>query len=229
MRFPAAILGAMLLHASCSAQPASQGQTGSGNRKPAPVMWVAGRELARARRARARGAARRAPRLVRARSGRHRRGPRLREWILRSPHGAAGITGGSGLLRRHPAADARADARARARERVPPNRPAARGGRRPRPAGRKRRLRPSGRRLPRNPGAGGGPRRSAPVALDDGPYRLVEYRLEGASARHIRRDHRMSVDQVLAEWIPAGFELVERIESMPSQHVFIFRAADPTP
>lgn len=54
---------------------------------------------------------------------------------------------------------------------------------------------------------------------------LVEYRLEGRSAAHIRREHRMSVDQVLAEWLPAGYELVERFDSMPSQHVFVFRPA----
>ena len=59
----------------------------------------------------------------------------------------------------------------------------------------------------------------------DGRVGLVEYRLEGRSAEHIRREHRMSTEQVLAEWLPLGFELVERIDSMPSQHVFIFRAA----
>jgi hypothetical protein len=38
----------------------------------------------------------------------------------------------------------------------------------------------------------------------------------------------MSVEQVLAEWKPAGFELVELWEEMPTQHVFIFkRSADP--
>lgn len=33
----------------------------------------------------------------------------------------------------------------------------------------------------------------------------------------------MSVEQVLGECVPAGFELVERIESLPTQHVFVFR------
>ncbi len=56
-----------------------------------------------------------------------------------------------------------------------------------------------------------------------GRVALVEYRLEGNTALHIHRDHRMSVEQVLAEWVPAGFELVERIESLPTQHLFIFR------
>ncbi|HYH47678.1 MAG TPA: methyltransferase domain-containing protein [Thermoanaerobaculia bacterium] len=53
---------------------------------------------------------------------------------------------------------------------------------------------------------------------------LVEYRAEDDSAAHIKADHRMTVDQVLAEWLPAGFELVERRETLPSQHLFVFRA-----
>lgn len=58
----------------------------------------------------------------------------------------------------------------------------------------------------------------------NGRVALVEYRLEGDSADYVRREHRMSVEQVLAEWLPAGFELVERRESLPSQHLFVFRA-----
>jgi predicted methyltransferase len=57
-----------------------------------------------------------------------------------------------------------------------------------------------------------------------GTVTLVEYRAEGDSASHIKVDHRMSVDQVLAEWRPAGFLLVNRIETLPSQHLFIFGA-----
>lgn len=57
---------------------------------------------------------------------------------------------------------------------------------------------------------------------DGGRVALVEYRLEGDSARHIKVDHRMSVRQVLAEWNPAGFELVDLMEFLPSQHLFIF-------
>jgi hypothetical protein len=34
----------------------------------------------------------------------------------------------------------------------------------------------------------------------------------------------MSVDQVLKEWVPAGFELVERIETLPAQHPLVFKA-----
>jgi ubiquinone/menaquinone biosynthesis C-methylase UbiE len=61
---------------------------------------------------------------------------------------------------------------------------------------------------------------------------LVEYRLEGDTATHIHIEHRMSVEQVLAEWTPAGFELVNRLETLPSQHLFIFtsrRGARPVP
>jgi len=57
----------------------------------------------------------------------------------------------------------------------------------------------------------------------DGKVALLEYRLLGETARHIKIDHRMSVEQVLEEWQPAGFELVDLIETLPSQHFFIFR------
>jgi ubiquinone/menaquinone biosynthesis C-methylase UbiE len=60
----------------------------------------------------------------------------------------------------------------------------------------------------------------------DGRVALVEYRAEDDSAKHIKPEHRMSVKQVLAEWTPAGFELVERIETLPSQHLFIFKKAE---
>jgi len=56
----------------------------------------------------------------------------------------------------------------------------------------------------------------------DGKVCLVEYRLHGDTAAHIKENHRMSVEQVLAEWEPAGFVLDERIEELPSQHLFIF-------
>jgi ubiquinone/menaquinone biosynthesis C-methylase UbiE len=56
----------------------------------------------------------------------------------------------------------------------------------------------------------------------NGRVALVEYRLEGDSASHISLPHRMSVEQVLAEWEPAGFTLVETIETLPAQHLFLF-------
>jgi ubiquinone/menaquinone biosynthesis C-methylase UbiE len=51
---------------------------------------------------------------------------------------------------------------------------------------------------------------------------LVEYRAEDESASHIHKDHRMSTEQVLAEWNPAGFELLNQVETLPSQHLFLF-------
>jgi predicted methyltransferase len=58
-----------------------------------------------------------------------------------------------------------------------------------------------------------------------GRITLVEYRLEGPSALHIRPEHRMSVEQILAEWQPAGFRLVERHDFLPTQHLLVFEAA----
>jgi predicted methyltransferase len=60
---------------------------------------------------------------------------------------------------------------------------------------------------------------------DDGRIALVEYRLEGTSAIHIREEHRMSPKQVRAEWEPAGFRLVKREEFLPTQHFFVFEKA----
>ena len=57
---------------------------------------------------------------------------------------------------------------------------------------------------------------------DDGVAALAEYRLEGDSAAWIKLDHRMSVDQVKKEWVPAGFRLRKLHESLPSQHLFLF-------
>jgi len=56
-----------------------------------------------------------------------------------------------------------------------------------------------------------------------GKIALVEYRGEGDSAKHIKTEHRMTVKQVLAEWNPAGFELIDLQEFLPAQHVFIFQ------
>jgi predicted methyltransferase len=58
-----------------------------------------------------------------------------------------------------------------------------------------------------------------------GRIALVEFRQEGETAAKIHPEHRMSVEQVLAEWLPAGFALVERREDLPMQHLFIFRAS----
>ncbi len=56
----------------------------------------------------------------------------------------------------------------------------------------------------------------------NGKVALVEYRLEDDTAKHIKKEHRMTIKQVLAEWNPAGFELIDLIETLPSQHLFIF-------
>jgi ubiquinone/menaquinone biosynthesis C-methylase UbiE len=56
-----------------------------------------------------------------------------------------------------------------------------------------------------------------------GRVALVEYRLEDSSV-HVSAPHRMSVEQVLGEWLPAGFRLLQRLEFLPTQHFFIFEA-----
>jgi ubiquinone/menaquinone biosynthesis C-methylase UbiE len=58
----------------------------------------------------------------------------------------------------------------------------------------------------------------------DGRVALVEYRLEGSTASHIPLEHRMSVEQVTAEWTAAGFVLERTIEDLPTQHLFILGA-----
>jgi len=57
-----------------------------------------------------------------------------------------------------------------------------------------------------------------------GTVTLVEYRLEGDTAAQINLDHRMSVEQVTSEWTAAGFLLLRREETLPSQHLFTFSA-----
>jgi ubiquinone/menaquinone biosynthesis C-methylase UbiE len=57
---------------------------------------------------------------------------------------------------------------------------------------------------------------------------LVEYRAEQDPATlpvRIPRDHKMSVVEVLREWLPAGFELAEYHEFLPAQHLFVFQKA----
>ena len=52
-----------------------------------------------------------------------------------------------------------------------------------------------------------------------GKVALVEYRETTLS---IRPEHRMSKEQVLREWLPAGFRLVEIVERMPLQRLYVF-------
>ena len=53
---------------------------------------------------------------------------------------------------------------------------------------------------------------------------LVENRLEGDTAKHVRREHRMSVKDITSEWGAAGFRIVERHDDLPSQHFFVLEA-----
>lgn len=55
-----------------------------------------------------------------------------------------------------------------------------------------------------------------------GKVALLEYRLLGETAKHIKEEHRMSVKQVLTEWNRAGFILVDLMEFLPTQHFFVF-------
>ena len=59
-----------------------------------------------------------------------------------------------------------------------------------------------------------------------GRIALVEARAEDNSASYVNPAHRMSVRQVLAEWKPAGYRLVELREELPSQHLFILEPGD---
>lgn len=61
-----------------------------------------------------------------------------------------------------------------------------------------------------------------------GRVALLEYRAEQDPATipfPIPRDHKMTVDEVMSEWTPAGFELVELAEFLPAQHLFVFKVA----
>ena len=59
-----------------------------------------------------------------------------------------------------------------------------------------------------------------------GRVALLEYRIEDGTGDNVKSDHAMSVRQVLAEWLPAGFSLVDLHEFLPGQHLFIMKAAD---
>ncbi len=60
----------------------------------------------------------------------------------------------------------------------------------------------------------------------DGRVAMIEYRAEQDPKEfplQIPRDHKMSAIEVLSEWLPAGFELVEYHSFLPLQHYFVFR------
>jgi len=58
-----------------------------------------------------------------------------------------------------------------------------------------------------------------------GRVALLEYRIEDGTGDNLKSDHAMSVRQVLGEWLPAGFALVDLHEFLPGQHLFILKAA----
>jgi len=61
-----------------------------------------------------------------------------------------------------------------------------------------------------------------------GRVALIEYRGEPDPTRAfpMPKDHTMTLDQVMNEWPPAGFELVTSVEFLPIQHFFVFKNAD---
>ena len=54
---------------------------------------------------------------------------------------------------------------------------------------------------------------------------LIEYRGEDPEVP-IKPEHKMTVKQVLAEIEPMGFQLKERLEFLPWQHILVFKKAD---
>ena len=63
------------------------------------------------------------------------------------------------------------------------------------------------------------------VLAPGGRVALVEFRLEGVTASHIKIEHRMAADQAIREWTDAGFTLVERVDTLPTQHLLLFGVA----
>jgi ubiquinone/menaquinone biosynthesis C-methylase UbiE len=61
-----------------------------------------------------------------------------------------------------------------------------------------------------------------------GRVALVEYR---ETTTHISPAHRMTREQVLSEWLPAGFQLEKIVETMPMQRLYVFsvRSSAPPP
>jgi ubiquinone/menaquinone biosynthesis C-methylase UbiE len=60
----------------------------------------------------------------------------------------------------------------------------------------------------------------------DGELVLLEYRKEDPSVP-IRPEHKMSVADVKAEVEPEGYQFVKTVETLPWQHIIIFRRALP--
>jgi hypothetical protein len=59
----------------------------------------------------------------------------------------------------------------------------------------------------------------------DGRIALVEFRLEDANVP-IKLLHKMSKKQILKEFPPNGFKLVEEFDKLPWQHLMFFERDD---
>jgi ubiquinone/menaquinone biosynthesis C-methylase UbiE len=57
------------------------------------------------------------------------------------------------------------------------------------------------------------------VLAATGKVHFVEFRLEGFTAKHIKREHRMALEQLRTELAGAGFEVVRVYDKLPSQHL----------
>jgi ubiquinone/menaquinone biosynthesis C-methylase UbiE len=64
------------------------------------------------------------------------------------------------------------------------------------------------------------------VLAPGGRVAIVEYRLEGNSAAHILREHRMTDEQVAAEFEAGGFRVARGFTRLPTQHLVIVEQAD---
>ncbi len=60
----------------------------------------------------------------------------------------------------------------------------------------------------------------------EGRLVLLEFRAEDPAVP-IREEHKMTVDQVVAELKPEGFRLIKRSEKLPWQHILIFGKTPP--
>ena len=61
----------------------------------------------------------------------------------------------------------------------------------------------------------------------DGRLALLEYRAEDPNVP-IRKEHKMTVEQVRTEIEPEGFRLIKRSEKLPLQHILIFGKKNPS-
>lgn len=59
-----------------------------------------------------------------------------------------------------------------------------------------------------------------------GVVALVEFRSEDPDVP-IKPEHKMSKEQILSEWLPAGFAVSREFDGLPWQHLMFFSKADP--